>query len=46
MFNKQAIIRTDKYIHIYLVADKRGNFAAPSLATYVYPSSTVVKTHI
>jgi hypothetical protein len=31
---------------IYLVNDKRGNLAAPSLATYVNPSSTVVKFHI
>jgi hypothetical protein len=30
---------------IYLVDDKRDNLAAPSLATYVYPSSTVVKFH-
>lgn len=30
----------------YLVDDRRGSFAVPSLATYVYPSSTVVKLKV
>jgi len=48
LIKKKVINRRDisvKYI-IYLVDDKRDNLAAPSEATYVYPSSTVVKFHI